>query len=145
MIHLTRKAYICHDHIIDSAVAVFFFPYEETKKYARTENLWINISVLNNKQNLDQLTLYIVQHINRKLLSSQIQLFYPHDSQDIEGVLELVVNWIPCRRKIWWRKIWLKLNGKILYGLKHVNKKLMSKQIRLPHCHDNWNMGGALE
>ena len=91
----SRKPFICKPESFGEAVVVFLRAYEEPKKYARTENRKINVSVLNNLQNLDQLTLYIVQHINRKLLSCWIQLSYSHATRDIEGVLELVVNWIP--------------------------------------------------
>ena len=43
-----------------------------------------------------------VKHINQKLLTMRIQLLHCYTSQDIGGVLELVVNCFPWRWVILW-------------------------------------------
>ena len=51
-------------------------------------------------------TMYKLQHIIRKLLSSRIQLSHCYASEHIEGVLESVVNCIPWRWKmLWWTNL----------------------------------------
>ena len=71
---------------------LFLRAYEERMKYARKKNS-------RNKKNYRYIfyheTMKRLQHINRKILSSRIQLSHRCASDAIGGVLELVVNCIP--------------------------------------------------
>ena len=61
------------------------------------------------------------------------------------GVLELVVNCIPWRQKIWWRTKWLKLTGNITCAFKQSNQKLLNSQIQISHGNASQHVKGALE